>query len=346
MATMRHIGPAVWLLVLLPAALSARTWLVPSQCPIIQAGLDSAAFGDTVLVAPGIYTLVGEAGTGLSPGPGVSLISEAGPEVTVIEFCDIGTGIALAFCEGARVSGFTVTFRYWDGCQIPPTPTYGVWCWNCTDVIVEDCIIENVAFGIFVDGVSAEWWKPVFRNNVIRHCGFGIGLLNVSEPGRPLFEDNSIAECNYGAEIFDSSPIFQGNTISGCRDYGLYYDGACGGDCSRNVIAENLGVGVYIYADPPLAAPDFNGGLNPPDANDFYDNGSYDIKYDHSGGVNGVMAKLNYWGGDCPDFASKLYGNVYYSPWLDSTHTVFLNADDCPGTTDPSTWGGIKALFR
>ena len=101
---------------LLSTSLSARTWHVPSDCLTIQAALDSAFSGDTVLVAPGTYFTVDDFDDRIAPGPGVCLTSEAGAEATVIEVCGAAVGISLGGCEGARVSGFTVGFGDDPGC--------------------------------------------------------------------------------------------------------------------------------------------------------------------------------------------------------------------------------------
>ena len=326
----------------------ARTWRVPSECHAIGAGLDPASYGDTVLVAPGTYVnTIYDPDTQVEPGPGEWLIGEGGPEVTVIEMCTSSVGVVLHNCEGARVSGFTI--RYGSDCPDPSANTYGIWCSGCTDVIVEDCIIEHVNMGFYVDLGSSGWWWPVFRNNTVRYCSYGIYCIDMFEPGRPLFEGNTITECGFGAEIQNSGPKFDANEISYCRHWAMSYAGHCGGNCTRNVIAYNEDGGVWVYADPPLATPGFNGGFLPEEGNDFYGNGGYDIHYQYApaSGQGLLMALYNYWGSDCPDFSTKIYGEyVNHFLWLDSTHTVVLNEDDCPGATEPTTWGSIKAMFR
>ncbi|MFH1312115.1 MAG: right-handed parallel beta-helix repeat-containing protein [Candidatus Eisenbacteria bacterium] len=329
----------------------ARSWYVlpdsTGDAPTIPAGLDSASYGDTVLVAPGIYQTFDDPETKIYAKDGVWLLSEGGPDVTVIEMCG-ATGITFFTCEGARASGFWIRPGSGGGCEPPPLLARGISCYECTDVIVEHCIIEGVDHGIYVRGASSEWWKPVFRNNVIRDCYMGIYCWDIHDPGRPFFQGNTITECAFGAEILDSAPNLDGNEITH-NAWGLSYGGHCGGNCTRNVIAYNEDGGVWVYSDPPLASPDFNGTWLPEEANDFYGNGGYDIRYmyDPEQGQGLVMAIYNWWGSDCPNFASRIYGsNVVYSPWLDSTHTVAITEADCQGATEPTTWGSIKAMFR
>jgi hypothetical protein len=311
----------------------------------IAAALDSASSGDTVLVAAGTYLETDDPATWIAPGPGVALVSEDGPDLTVIEFCNATTGIKLSSCEGVVVSGFTVRFAEHPGCGYPGGWISGIRCYQCTDVLVENCVIEEVGIGIWVSDRSQEWWKPEFHDNVIRNCGTGIWCMNNRDPGRPHLLGNSITYCEIGVDVANSSPNIEACEIAYCSEYGLLYVGHCGGGVWSSVIAHNAD-GAIIYSDPPLAVPSFNGSWLPEEANDIYDNSGWDIWYEHSTPDALVMAIYNYWGTECPDFTSRLHGRVLHSPWMDSTHTVVLNEDHCPQAVEPSTWGCIKAMFE
>jgi hypothetical protein len=186
----------------------------------------------------------------------------------------------------------------------------------------------------------------VFRDNTIRRCKYGIVCEEVYDPGRPYFLRNEVTQSGYsGAEVYSSSPMFDSNEFSGGR-YGMYFQGHCGGGCRLNKICNNTQDGVVIYPDPELAAPGFNGGLDPNYANSFSGNGGYAIYNGFEDPTTSVFAEFNYWGSRCPDFSALFYGPVDYEPWVDSTHTEILHPHDCPDATEPSTWGSIKAMFR
>jgi hypothetical protein len=224
--------------------------------------------------------------------------------------------------------------------------TYGIVCHNCTDVVVENCVIEDLDHGIEVSGESLESWKPVFRGNTISGCSYGISCSFVSQPGKPFFDGNTIVGCGWGVEVLYAHPNFESCEILHSIERGMMYSGHCGGNVNKCVIAHTGGNGVTIYSDPPLASPAFNGSWLPENANDFYDNSGWDLWYEHTSEQGLVMAPYNYWGIDCPDFATRIHGGVIYRPWMDSTHTQVFTESDCPGATEPSSWGGIKALFR
>ena len=101
----------VWLALLLSflpvgSAVAQTTIRVPADQPTIQGGIDAAAPGDTVLVAPGTYVervdFLGKA---------ITLTSEAGPAATVIDGNAGGVVVTFRSGEGpgAILKGFTVT---------------------------------------------------------------------------------------------------------------------------------------------------------------------------------------------------------------------------------------------
>jgi hypothetical protein len=340
----------IGLLVMVPSLASARTWYVEpdstGSASVIHAAIDSASYGDTVLVGPGSYMMTEDPEPWIQLKPGVALVGEQGAEATEILLCGVSVGMFLMDCEGARVSGFTVRHPDMPGCDIPMGGICGIKTSGCTDVIVEDCTLEDLAVGIKTWGESSEWWKPVVRNNLIRNCSVGIDCHDVIEPGRPYFVGNTITECRFGIEVSNSEPNIDHCEVTYCSECGMDYWGHCGGGVWSSVIAHNEEYGIYIAADPPIASPSFNGSWIPEEANDIYDNGSWDIFFEHTGPGSPLMAIYNCWRAECPDFARRVHGNVMYSPWLDSTHTRLIYTADCPPSTESTPWGAIKAMYR
>ena len=145
------IASATYLLV--PMTAEARTHRVPSDYRTIQAGIDAAAEGDTVLVAPGTYT--GAANKNLDfKGTNLVLRSEAGAEATVIDCEGDGTGLHLHSGEtpASSVEGLTIT----DGAGV---------------IVVDDVNpmqIDSYGGGIYFDGGVANLHDCVIRGNSLK----------------------------------------------------------------------------------------------------------------------------------------------------------------------------------
>ena len=101
------------MVLLVPSLTLATTWSVPSpECPTIQAGIDSAAAGDTVLVACGTYTWTGEgtgeSGTLIRMKSGVWLRSETGlPDCVTIDAENQGRILYCGYKSDSVIEGFT-----------------------------------------------------------------------------------------------------------------------------------------------------------------------------------------------------------------------------------------------
>jgi len=173
---------------------------VPSDYPTIQDAMTAATSGDSVLVAPGTYT-------NCDGGPclphvvvmktGVSLVSEGGPEVTVLRVDTPagglsgirGAGIGSA---GVLVKGFTVTGT---------APGYGGAAFvTSQNVAVEDCRFLDLAGGLELGaGIFANGTSISVRSCEFRHCeatleGAGLDVIN----GSAAVENCLFEECVRG----------------------------------------------------------------------------------------------------------------------------------------------------
>ena len=150
-----------YLLTLLILALGleslASTIRVPKDRPTIQAGIDAASNGDTVLVAPGRYSENID-----FKGKAITVASSGGPELTIIDGGQLAQVVTFATGEGpgSVLNGFTV----------------------------QNGLSDFEGGGIYIDLTSPTIRHNVIQNNLATNGGGGIGVYF----GSPLIEDNTI----------------------------------------------------------------------------------------------------------------------------------------------------------
>jgi hypothetical protein len=173
----------------------ARTWHVKADgtgdLPTLQAAIDSAAAGDTVLAAPGIYSWSNQ-GSGdeyalvrfIRGKTGFWFRSEAGPDYTTL---DAERGGRVIYIQGGdnnqvTVEGFTIIGGR--------APLFGDYCGggllaHLSSPIFRDCVFrDNTADrggAVYYAGVSGPRFEScVFSGNRAAIYGGGIFLVNSS----------------------------------------------------------------------------------------------------------------------------------------------------------------------
>jgi len=158
------------ILVILVLAVPSRaaTIRVPTDQPTIQAGINAANAGDSVVVAPGTYTGAGNKNLNLKGKPLV-LRSEDGAAVTIID-CE-GQGRGFYFQAGETpstvVEGFTIRNGAVSG-LFPDGWGGGILCVGSSPTIT-DCAIRACSASPSGDvhgggGVACYDYAPLFRN--------------------------------------------------------------------------------------------------------------------------------------------------------------------------------------
>ncbi|MBU1700238.1 MAG: right-handed parallel beta-helix repeat-containing protein [Candidatus Eisenbacteria bacterium] len=225
----------LWLCSIEP--LKAETYKVPSEHSSIQAGLDAAATGDSVLVAAGTYT--GEGNYNLDfAGKNIVLLSEDGADSTTID-CEGGDyGIHFQDDEGRDcvVDGFTIRgaditaimFKYGASSTIINCVLtgniVGFGCIGESSCIIEDCLITwngmSDGAGLYVshsatpvvkDCVFSGNWSPdvggaiyIGRDSSLRLEGCLINGCVADDMGGGIF-------CGVDASVFISNCTISGN---------------------------------------------------------------------------------------------------------------------------------------
>lgn len=219
---------AVALVLVLSASVASRTWYVPSeQCPTIQAGVDRASGGDTVLVANGVYTGNGNREIDFK-GKAILVRSQSdNPGACIIDCQAAARGFYFHTSEGSGsvLRGFTIK-------NGDASYGGGIYCYSSSPTIT-NCIISgnSTQHGAGIDCIDAS---PTISDCIISGntaaAGAGIWCSNSSITitgctisGNSATGSGGGMRCWLGSSVVVTSCTIYGNTAhdySGAMDCG------------------------------------------------------------------------------------------------------------------------------
>ena len=332
---------------------------VPDDYPTVTEAMAAADYGVRILVAPGTYA------ESFEMTAGVELVSETGPEETIIAYNGVPELIRGA--QDAVINGFTIANND-NGEGYPGNGIYS----DGDNMTIYNCIIRNNRIGIYLDNNS----QAIAYNNTIDNNSFA-GIYMQIEPSPEIY--NNIITSNEENGIFRNTghslgdPFVQYNCYYGNgTDYGYY----------GNPWTPDPGVG-EIYEDPLFVggspfdynlmpnSPCIDTGdpTSPPDPDGtradmgalYYNQTTFEVDYDWPM-INGNKER-NSWAKDEHDLYPP-FGYSYGYPVTGKTatnisffdQTLYIGAEGSPNTVYaydfesatqlwnfdiPGTWGAI-----
>lgn len=260
---MRYFGILFIALMFSSAAFSAVIF-VPDDYPLIQDAINAAAIGDTIIVREGMY----DENLNFS-GKAIAVISEDGPQVTVIDGTQTGSCVVFISGEGkgSVIEGFTLT----NGSGHNGSGG-GVACDGSSPTIRNNHIVDNAAGN--GGGISCRTnSSPDIVGNVIAYNdgpGAG-GAMFLHTNCAPLIANN----------------IMVGNTASSATGGGIYIGYSSDATVTNNTIYGNSAAGfgsIFSYSSSPVITNTISRNNSPNEIG-----GSVTVNYSNvEGGMTGT----------------------------------------------------------
>jgi len=250
---MKHICASILVVALITTVAEAQTVRqVPSSYPTIQAAIAAAQSGDTVRVAPGTYVeninFLGKA---------ITVVSIAGPDVTIIDGNAAGSVVTFTTNEGLSsvLEGFTLR----NG-KVTSIDGGGIRISAASPTVRRNQILKNSScngVGIAINNGSPLIQGNVIRDNTSTGCTNGGGGILVFGTGSAQILDNTISNntAYHGGGISLASSgaaLIRGNIITGntgTRGGGISMLNFSDAKIIQNVVAANTaserGGGIY-----------------------------------------------------------------------------------------------------
>ncbi len=375
-------------MLMLPASVMGRTWYITpdgtGDAPTIQAGVDSASAGDTVLVACGIYTDIGYvAPDGVSScvrmKSNITLLGEGDPSCVVLDaqqqgrviLCDsivafeitgltirggnvlVGGGLMLQGAENARIARcvfFDNRATAGGGIQIDMGTRY---------VDIENCTFSRNHADYYGGGIRCEatdvnitgCW---FEGNDGTYGGGGIffyrhGYRNVAEC---VFTHNTSARTSWygaGIDLFWANASVDNCTFFQNQGIAIVVYGPSSLLIRRCIVTGSL-YGLDGHVSDDLEEPDVYAICC-----DVYGNTICDWCYFED---PSFCLKVDCFS-ECPSFCNAAAGDFHLcdgSPCLPGNHPYGADCgligalgEGCacgPSATEPTTWSKIKSMFK
>jgi hypothetical protein len=317
---------------------SAATIHVPGEAGTIQAGITLAADGDTVLVADGLYSGLGNRGIDVM-GKRITIVSEGGPSACTIDCGYSDRAFLLAGGESTetRIEGFTITkgaiggFNGQGGAILVPSGS---------GLTVADCIFQSNGTGIHGKG-GAIWsygdlvvLDTTFVSNHVTETfalGGAVCSAGSAEFRRCSFVSNVNNEALGGA-IYSEGPLLleacSFDTNSSGWGGAVYTTAAAATirDCSfTENLSHNLSAGVG-----------FGGGVAVTGGTVTFERCVFDANRGHAGGaVSSTGASTSTSFADCiflANLASSIGGGAVYGSGVSAVNCLFSgNTSATPG---------------
>lgn len=196
--------------------LNGQDTLIVAPGETIQAAIDAASVGDTVVVDPGTYH------ENIRLRTGVNVVG-AGQNLTILQGLGNSNVVTAAGVTDARMEGFKIT-----GSGTGPTLA-GVHISGGNVQFARNWIAGNIN-GVWIQGGSSA----LLRNNRIENNG------NAAD-----------ATLNYGVVCLSSTPLIANNVVNGTKGAGLYFAWAAstGAQVVNNTVVDNTADGIWCYND-------------------------------------------------------------------------------------------------
>jgi len=245
---MKNILFLIMVNIFLPCVVTGTIIHIPGDYPTIQAGIDAAMNGDTVLVSDGTYTGDGNRDI-VVQWKAITVMSVNGPENCIIDCQGSAQDNHRGFyfhneeTENSVVNGFTITNGY-----LSVLHGGGIYCSSNCSLTVMDCTIS---------GNTADSGSGIFCGS---NCS--VTVIGCTITGNTAHYNGALY-CNYGSAITlenctisenggntccwfdDLNATIHKCTISGNQGVGICSVNFCIVTISDSTISNNSGGGIY-----------------------------------------------------------------------------------------------------